>query len=87
MEPTYRPGDVLLWRRGGRPLRSGDVVVVQLPGGRPLGVKRLGDRLVEGWQLLSDNPVGTDSRSFGAVPPSAVRGRVLLRLYRVPRRG
>ena len=84
MAPTYRPGDVLLWRRGGRSLRSGDVVVVQLPGGRPLGVKRLGTRSAEGWQLVSDNAAGTDSRVFGVVPPDAIRGRVICRLYRRP---
>jgi phage repressor protein C with HTH and peptisase S24 domain len=83
MAPTYRAGDVLLWRRGGRAPRSGDVVVVELPDGRPLGVKRLDERVGSGWLLLSDNPAaGTDSREFGAVPLEAVRGRVICRLYR-----
>jgi phage repressor protein C with HTH and peptisase S24 domain len=83
MRPTYSSGDVLLWRRGGRPLRTGDVVLVELPGGRPLGVKRLGEHGPDGWQLISDNPeAGTDSSSFGAVADSAVRGRVIGRLYR-----
>jgi phage repressor protein C with HTH and peptisase S24 domain len=84
MAPTYRPGDVLLWRRGRRGLRAGRVVVVQLPGDRPLGVKRLGQPHGDGWELLSDNAAaGTDSRHFGPVPEVDVLGPVLLRLYRI----
>ena len=84
MRPTYRPGDVLLWRRGRRGLRPGVVVVVQLPGDRPLGVKRLGASTAGAWELLSDNPErATDSRAFGEVPEEAVLGRVLCRLYRL----
>ena len=84
MRPTYQPGDVLLWRRGRRGLRTGQVVVVQLPGDRPIGVKRLGASTSGAWQLVSDNPAqGTDSRQFGPVPEDQVIGRVLGRLYRI----
>ena len=82
MLPSYSPRAVVLWRIGGRALRTGDVVVVRLPGGRPLGIKRLGERVDGGWELVSDNPAaGTDSRVFGPVPEDAIVGRVLRRLY------
>jgi len=64
------------------------VVLVELPGERGLGIKRLhgveasGQLWVEG-----DNPAGsTDSRQFGAVPAAALRGRVVLRLWPRPGR-
>ena len=82
MLPSYSPRSVVLWRVGGRPLREGDVVVVQLPDGRPLGIKRLGSRADGGWHLVSDNPAaGTDSRTFGPVEDAAVLGRVVGRLH------
>jgi nickel-type superoxide dismutase maturation protease len=94
MAPALRHGDqVVVWlARRPRP-RAGAVVLVDLPGERGLGIKRL--RRVEPsgqlW-LQGDNPAGsTDSRQFGAVPATALRGRVLLRLWprpgRVSRRG
>jgi phage repressor protein C with HTH and peptisase S24 domain len=91
MEPTLLPGDRVLVRYGAR-VRPGDLVLVDLPPGpdgpRPLAVKRAtrresGDR----WWVESDNPShGTDSRTLGALPASAVRARVVLRLPRWARR-
>ena len=89
MAPAVRDGDVLLvWGpRRPRP-RPGAVIVVDLPGERGLGVKRLrmvhpdGAAWVEG-----DNPFGsTDSRQFGLVAPAQQRGRVLIRLWPRPGR-
>ncbi|WP_374929123.1 S24 family peptidase [Kytococcus sedentarius] len=90
MEPTLRPGDLVLVAHGAR-VRPGRLVVVQLPAGpmgaRPLGIKRARCRRIVdgrvGWWVTSDNPgQGTDSRTFGAVEPGAV---VAVGLCRVPR--
>lgn len=82
MLPALAPGDFLLvWRWPPRP-RPGRVVVVDLPD-RPLGVKRLVRWTVDGsaW-VEGDNPTeSTDSRVFGPVPRSAVRGWVLCRYW------
>jgi nickel-type superoxide dismutase maturation protease len=89
MAPALRHGDQVLvrWTRWPRP-RTGDVVLVDLPGDRGLGIKRLQRREETGelW-LAGDNPGGsTDSRQFGAVSPTALRGRVVLRLWPRPGR-
>jgi nickel-type superoxide dismutase maturation protease len=90
MEPALRPGDwLVVWRglRAGRPprVRAGQIVVARHPG-RPdfLLVKRAVSRGAEGWWLESDNRAAgaVDSRSFGAVPPGAITGRVLGRYHR-----
>ena len=90
MEPALRPGDCLLvWRApraAGRPLRvrPGQLVVARHPA-RPgmLLVKRAVRREPAGWWLASDNAgVGAvDSRSFGAVRPELIEGRVLARYW------
>ena len=87
MAPALRAGDQLLvWTPRIPPPRPGRAVVVDLPGGRGLGVKRLrrvqpdGSLWVEGDNALAS----TDSRQFGAVAPAAVRGVVLLRLWPRP---
>ena len=87
MEPHLYAGDCVLIRRGMR-ARVGDVVLVRRPD-RPelLVVKRVREVLSDGriW-LAGDNPAASDdSRAFGAVPSSAVQGRVLWR-YRPLRR-
>lgn len=87
MSPALRHGDQLLvWWCGRRtPSRPGSVVVVRLPDG-VLAVKRLVRREPDGsvW-VEGDNPYGsTDSRTFGALPPEAVVGRVFLRLWPRP---
>ena len=90
MEPALRPGDWLVVRRTmgpGRPLRvrPGQVVVARHPG-RPdlLIVKRAARLEPGGWWLASDNPAAgaVDSRAFGVVPPSLIKGRVLWRYRR-----
>jgi hypothetical protein len=88
MAPTLRAGDQLaVWffRRTPRP-RAGEVVLVALPE-RPLSVKRVA-RVLSGGEVWveGDNAAGsTDSRDLGPVPPEAVRGRVLARLWPRPR--
>ena len=85
MRPTLESGDRLLvlrlWR--GRGLRDGDLVTVRDPrpgSGRPVLVKRVA-KLVDGSvELAGDNSAASsDSRTFGLVPVSSVRGKVLYR--------
>jgi nickel-type superoxide dismutase maturation protease len=86
MEPALRPGDwLLVWRgiRPGRPLRirPGQVVIAQHPSRADLLiVKRAVAQHPDGWWLASDNAAAAavDSRSFGHVPVSLIRGRMLL---------
>ena len=86
MEPALRDGDMLLIRYGGR-VRPADVVVVALPGGRPVAVKRAVHRSDAGWWVEGDGgPASTDSRRLGPVPPAAVLGRAVLRYWPRPRR-
>lgn len=85
MAPALRHGDQLLVLFGSRRVGPGAVVVVALPDA-PLAVKRLVsvDEAGRVW-VEGDNPFGsTDSRSLGALPAEAVRGRVLLRLWPRP---
>lgn len=90
MAPTLRAGDrLLVWHHA--PPRVGDIAVVALPPGpdgpRPLGIKRLAWMEEDArWWVKSDNPAhGTDSRTFGTVPSSAVRARMVWRLPRPPK--
>ena len=81
MVPTLRHGDRVLVRYGA-PVRAGDIVVVEVPGG-PLSVKRAVRREDQGWWVEGDNPLAsTDSRTFGRVSDEAVVGRVVLRYRR-----
>lgn len=87
MSPALEPGRILLVARGLRP-RKGDVVVAEHPGGFEM-VKRVvavpGDEAMPGWilgpdewLLLGDNRrASTDSRAFGALPRSAIKGRMV----------
>jgi hypothetical protein len=86
MEPTLRDGDRLLvrWGRRGRP---GQVIVVRLPGDRPISVKRLVHEDGEGAWVERDNPrEGVDSWLVGALPPAGVLGVVRCRLWPRPGR-
>ena len=94
MLPTLRPGDRLVVVRSPRPPRVGEVVLALDPrdAGREL-VKRVAAVDPDGVTLLGDNPAfSTDGRSFGSLPPNAIRWRVLARCWpprvagRLPRR-
>jgi nickel-type superoxide dismutase maturation protease len=96
MAPTLESGDYLVAVRV-RGVRRSSLVVVEHPD-RPgyEMVKRVGalpgehveDRILgadEYW-VIGDNEDGsTDSRTFGAVPADAIRGRVVLRYWPTPR--
>jgi nickel-type superoxide dismutase maturation protease len=89
MLPTLRDGDRLLVRgtaAGRRLARPGCLAVVRLPGGRPLGIKRLTRREDDGWWVERDNPAeGVDSWHVGAVPDEDVLGVAVCRLWPRPR--
>lgn len=85
MQPTLVDRDLLLVLWGARP-RVGCLAVVELPGDRPLSVKRLTRREPGGWWVERDNPAeGVDSWALGAVPDAGVRAVVVCRLPRRPR--
>lgn len=84
MAPTLRHGDLVLARRGGRPIRSGDVVLGRFRA-RPdlLVIKRVKRRDGDGWWLEGDNVVVTDdSRAYGV---AEVEARVVWRYWPHPR--
>ena len=94
MLPTLRPGDRLVVVRTHRPPRVGEVVLALDPrdAGREL-VKRVAAVDPAGVTLHGDNPAfSTDGRTFGSLPPSAIRWRVVARCWplgvagRLPRR-
>jgi nickel-type superoxide dismutase maturation protease len=86
MEPALHDGDLLLIRYGGR-VRPADVVVVALPGDRPVAIKRAVQLSDAGWWVEGDrSALSTDSRQLGPVPPAAVLGRAVLRYWPRPRR-
>ena len=87
MRPTLAPGDVVLvdpraFRHGRIPAWD-DIVVARHPQQPDLEIiKRVAIVEADGQcLLLSDNPAaGTDSRQFGTVPVSALRGRVMSKI-------
>ncbi|MEO3778094.1 S24/S26 family peptidase [Micromonospora sp. B11E3] len=84
MAPTLRHGDALLVRRGGRPVRPGDLVVAVFRA-RPdlLVVKRAVRPEAGGWWVRGDNTLATDdSRTYGVAD---VQGRVVARYWPRPR--
>jgi nickel-type superoxide dismutase maturation protease len=88
MAPALLPGDRLLVARVGPP-RVGDVVLAADPrdGSREL-VKRVAGLDEGGVTLRGDNGSrSTDGRTFGALPPSAVRWRVIGRYWPAERIG
>lgn len=85
MEPTLRPGDVLLLRYDVPP-REGQLVVVRLPD-RPVAVKRAVRREDGGWWVERDNPAeGVDSWLVGVIPDHDVLACVWRRVWPVSRR-
>jgi signal peptidase I len=91
MAPTLRHGDAVLARRGGRPVRPGDVVVGRFRSRPDLLVVKRAVRLEGGggteggaWWLEGDNSlVADDSRTYGLAD---VEARVFLRYWPHPRR-
>ena len=88
MRPALEPGDRLLVLRAA-PVRPGDLVALvdpRLPS-RTM-VKRVSARSPAGVTVLGDNAAAsTDSRTFGPVPASNVRGRAVYRYFPDDRRG
>ncbi|MGC5030275.1 S26 family signal peptidase [Micromonospora sp. DT229] len=85
MSPTLRHGDAVLVRRGGREIRSGDVVIAVFRS-RPelLVVKRAVRPTDGGWWVYGDNDLVTDdSRAYGVAD---VIGRVVARYWPRPGR-
>jgi phage repressor protein C with HTH and peptisase S24 domain len=85
MAPTLRAGDALVARRGGRPTRTGDIVLARFRT-RPdlLVVKRAVRPVGTGWWLHGDNDfVADDSRAYGVAD---IEARVILRYWPHPRR-
>jgi nickel-type superoxide dismutase maturation protease len=85
MLPTLRPGDELLvnphaYHR--HPIQPGDIVLVRHPFRADVtSVKRVTAVLDDGrCDLRGDNPAASeDSRSYGALSPSHILGRVTCR--------
>lgn len=77
MEPTLRDGQWWLVRRT-RQVAPGDVVLLEHPSRwGQLVVKRIVREVDDGWWVEGDNAAASDdSRAFGAVPRTAVVGRV-----------
>lgn len=93
MQPLLEPGDRLLidrWTYRQRPPLPGEVLLVLARDGRPV-VKRLRrapDGSAEGLWVEGDNSLDSeDSRRFGALPASSVRGRVVFRYWPLSRVG
>ena len=85
MQPTLVDGDLVIVDPEGfrhRPPRPGDVLVARHPYRGVHLVKRVSTVGVDGrLRIVGDNDDGsTDSRSFGAIGPDRVLGRVTRRL-------
>jgi len=86
MHPALLPGDWCIAVRARR-VHPGDVVILGRPDRPELEVvKRIERAEGEEWFVLGENSaVSTDSRHFGPVATSAIRGRLRL-VYWPPRR-
>ncbi len=86
MSPLFRDGDVVLANLGAYRAHSpqiGDVVIARHPyQTNEIIIKRIAAIDDEGrYELRGENPLeSTDSRSFGAVSPALILGRVTCRL-------
>jgi nickel-type superoxide dismutase maturation protease len=87
MLPALAPGDRLLVVRGRR-ARVGDVVALADPrSAERTVVKRVAAVAADGVTVLGDNPAAsTDSRTWGPVPASSIRGRAVYRYFPDSRR-
>lgn len=84
MLPTLAPGQYVLVDQGRVPTR-GQLALAQHPDRDGLLViKRVREVTADGrFELASDNPAaGTDSRTWGPLPPSSIAGTVTLLLDR-----
>ncbi len=88
MHPTLVPGDRLLMLKTRR-IREGHLVVLPDPREpRRMVVKRVVAATGAGVTVRGDNAAAsTDSRQFGVVSRSSVRGRVVYRYFPASRRG
>jgi nickel-type superoxide dismutase maturation protease len=88
MAPALLPGDRLLLFRPGR-VRPGDVVALADPRDPARAiVKRVAATGPDGITVLGDDAgASTDSRTFGPVRPTAIRGRAVYRYAPEHRRG
>jgi phage repressor protein C with HTH and peptisase S24 domain len=79
MQPTYRPGDILLgWRWFGR-ISQGQVVVAWVDG--RLVIKRVASLGAQRMNLAGDNvAASTDSRDYGPVDRSQIEAVIAIRL-------
>ena len=94
MEPTYSAGDWLMGRwaqyklTGLNRIKIGDVVVIERdeqPGifyVKRISQTRVPDGVMPSIYLLSDNAAGTDSRTWGWLPITAVRAKIQFRMKR-----
>ena len=89
MLPALRPGDRLLVVRSDAPPSPGAIVLA--PDPRDLRrelIKRVVLADASGITVRGDNAAeSTDARSFGALPPDAVRWRAVLRYWPLERAG
>jgi hypothetical protein len=74
MEPTFLPGEQLTAVRKWRPVRAGDVVVLQDPRNPERWMlKRCLRRVGRMADVRGDNEqASTDSRDFGLIPTSSI---------------
>lgn len=92
MAPTLIPGDALYvrWfsRKGAKAsaVKVGEIVILEReeqPG--VFYIKRIEKIAAEGVWFKSENPKGTDSTTWGWVPPSAIKAKYLFRTKKAQR--
>ena len=81
MEPTLSDGDYVVAATGLWRPRIDKLAVVRHPDYGVL-VKRVRRNSPQGYTVSSDNPLGTDSRTFGEIPEQLVIGPVLFTIRR-----
>lgn len=75
MQPTYRPGTIVLGLKWVKP-RVGSVVVAERDGLEI--IKRVGEIGDQGLYLLGDNPTqSADSRMYGWFAPGSIKGVII----------
>lgn len=92
MAPVFIPGDVLYvrWfsRKGAKAsaLKVDDIVILERdeqPG--VFYIKRIAQIAAEGIWCTSENPKGTDSTTWGWLPPHTVKAKHLFRVKKAKR--